>query len=1097
MCAFAVAYALSVVLGRATRLGGGELALVWPAAAVAIIWLLAARSYVRSACLFNVTTLAALNFGTNLATGAALPLSAWFVVVNVVLAVVTAAILTYRRDEVVLHDPADFARLVVAVSAGTVCAAALATAYMVYAMQQPPWETFALFAVRNGATALLGVAVWLRLRDVTWRRPHVSVAALVEALLVGAFVGFIFVWAFWLHSGIPLAFLTLPPAVWVALRYSTTVSTVFVLVAGIWIVLATLLDRGVYIVPDVQTRALLAQAMVGSLTIVVLTLSLYRDSRVRLVSQLKAARDQADRDSELFGAVLDSIHDSVLLIDPAGDVVLQNARASDSGVVDSVASAARGANAVTSPTPKAPRDIVIPAEQTRVVELTTAPLVHQPSFQVVAYQDVTEERKTARALREARDLFAGVLHAASEQAIVGTDPQGRITVFNNGAERLLGWTEAEMLGSTPMAFHDHAEVSSRASELGIPVGFEVFVHNVTPERAEVREWTFIRRDGSHVTVSLAVSQITNTDGSCGGYIGVATDITQQKAAKQALAESEERFRLAFDTAPMGMFMFELAPHGDGRITRCNQAMADFLGRSPAEVLEIAVAELVEDRYASGSAGLGPLLAMHAGQQYEAETAFRRADGATVWGSISASIIASGGAGPYGMCLVEDVTGRKRAEAELQYLATHDQLTGLANRSLFMERVEHVLAASQQVGPGRAGLIFLDLDGFKVINDTWGHSEGDNVLKTVAERIVASIRPGDTAARLGGDEFVVLCPAVSGVAELDSVATRLQDSLRRPVRFADDTTYDQLSVSAGAVISQPGCTAESLMQRADMLMYRAKKSGRNRVAIGDLSQEAAEVRAVQLTRDLERALPLGQLALQFQPIVNLRRGECIAAEALLRWLHPKWGLLGPSEFLDLAETSCQMPAIGRYVLNEACGQAARWGGSMAAAAVHVNVSPSELADSNFRVGVIDALCMTGLAPHRLVLEITESHAGQIAAPAKDDLETLRRMGVRIAIDDFGTGFSGLARIVTLPVDILKIDKQFIDGLRDDVRCEAITKAVLGLGTSLGLEVIAEGIERPDQLDALVGWGCELGQGFLFGDFAAACGESPAPGLSSAT
>ncbi|WP_235435707.1 EAL domain-containing protein [Mycobacterium sp. EPa45] len=1089
-----MAYALSVIVGRATRLAGGELALVWPAAAVAIIWLLAARSYGRRACLFNVAVLAVLNFGTNLATGASMPLSAWFVMVNVALAVVSAAILTYHRDEVPLRDPADFARLVVAVSAGTVCAALLATAYMVYALQQPPWQTFALFAVRNGATALLGVAAWLRMRDVTWKRPQVSAAALAEALLVVLVVGSVFIWAFWLNSGVPLAFLTLLPAVWVALRYSTTVSTVFLLAAGIWIIYATLLDRGVFIVPNVQTRALLAQAMVGSLTIVVLTLSLYRDSSVRLVSQLQLARDQADRDSELFGAVLDSIHDSVLLIDPAGDVVLQNVRASVSGIVDSVASAARRdsePSGSASPAPKAPRDIVIPAEQPRVVELTTAPLVHQPLFQVVAYQDVTEERKTARALREARDLFAGVLHAASEQAIIGTAPDGRITVFNNGAERLLGWTEAEMLGGTPMAFHDHAEVCSRATELGIPVGFGVFVHNVTPERAEVREWTYVRRDGSNVTVSLAVSQITNTDGSCGGYIGVATDITQQKAAKQALAESEERFRLAFDTAPMGMFMFEPAPRPNGRITRCNQAMADFLGRSPTELLEIGVTELVADHRTSGSVALDPLLALHVGQHYQAETAFQRADGATVWGSISASIIASGGAGAYGMCLVEDITGRKRVEAELQHLAMHDQLTGLPNRVLFMGRVEHALAAAEQRGSGRVGLIFLDLDRFKAVNDTWGHGEGDNVLKAMAERILTSIRPGDTAARLGGDEFAVLCPSVSGIRELDSVAERLQDTLRRPVEIADHALYDQLSVSAGAVLSESGCTAESLLQRADMLMYQAKKSGRGRVTIGDPLQEAVVVRAVQLTRDLEQALPLRQLALQFQPIMNLQRGECVAAEALLRWSHPKWGLLAPDEFLDLAESSCQMPAIGRYVLNEACRQAVRWGGVMAAAAVHVNVSPRELADSNFRVGVINALRVTGLAPHRLVLEITESHVGQIAESANDDLDALRRTGVRVAIDDFGAGFSGLSRIVALPLDILKIDKQFIAGLGHDVRCEAITRAVIGLGTSLGLEVIAEGIERPDQQEALVEWGCELGQGFLFGDIAAVCGQFPAP------
>ncbi len=1075
---FAALYAMSVSLGRATRLPGGEVSLVWPAAAVAVIWLLVARRYGRGTCWINVALLGLVTFITNLVTGASAPLSACFIVVNVSLAVVTTAVLTYRRDEVVLRDPPDLARLVTAVTAGSLCAATAATAALAYFLDQPLGMTFALFAVRNGATALLGVAAWLRLRDVTWHRPRLSARAVMEAVLVGVAVVVIFWTAFWLKNGAQLAFLALVPAMWVALRYSTTVSTVFLLTAGAWIVFSTLADREVFVVATVQMRALLAQALVISLTLVVLTLSLYRDSRVRLVRQLEAARDQADRDSELFGAVLDSIHDSVLLIDPAGDVVLQNARASDSGIVDDVVAVARGDNGERR------RDVEVAAENSRVVEVTTAPLVRRSLFEVVAFRDVTEERANARALREARDLFAGILRAASEQAIIGTDPEGRITVFNNGAERLLGWTEAELLGTSPTAFHDDAELRLRAAELGIPVGFGIFVHNVTPSRAEVREWTYIRRDGSRVTVSLAVSQITNEDGSCGGYIGVATDITQQKAAKQALAESEERFRLAFDTAPMGVFMFELAPHGAGRIIRCNQAMAEFLGRTAEQMLGITLVELVDDICVSWAPRLDDLLALQVGQRCEAETAFHRADGVIVWGSISASIVAPAGSDSYGICLVEDVTGRKRVESELHHLALHDQLTGLANRARFMDHVERALATSEDGARARVGLIFLDLDGFKTVNDNWGHGEGDSVLKIVAGRILTSIRAGDIAARVGGDEFAVLCPEVADAAELDSVARRIRESLRWPVGLADGATYDQLSVSAGAVIARPGCTAESLLQRADMMMYQAKRSGKDQVTIGDPSSEAALVRTMALMRDLERAEASDQFVVHFQPIVNLRSGECVAAEALLRWQHPRWGLLTPEAFLDLAETSCQMPAIGRHVLNEACAQAVRWTGEMAAAAVHVNVSPRELVDTKFRAGVVDALARTGLSPYRLVLEITESSAGQIAESARADLDDLRRIGVRIAIDDVGTGFSGLARIVNLPLDILKIDKQFIAGLLGDVRCQAITQAVLGLGASLGLTVIAEGIEGAEQRAALIALDCEFGQGFVFGEITAA-------------
>lgn len=1080
LIAFAVAYALAVLAGRATRVGEEDVALVWPAAAVAIIWVLTAQRCGPRERVLHVLVLGAVTCAVNIAAGSAAPMSAWFALVNVVLAVITVSILAYRRDEVVLRDPGDLARLLVAVATGTCCAAALATAYFVVVLDAPAGATFALFAVRNGTSALLALALWLKLRDLTWKRPRLPFAALAESLVVGAAVAFIFYWVFWLNTGVPMAFLTLVAAMWVTLRYSTTISMTFLAVTGVWIIYATLLGKGVFIVQDLEARAMLSQTMVSSLTVIVLTLSLYRDSRARLIAQLRQARDQADQDSELLGAVLDSIHDSVVLVDPAGEVVVRNAQATtDSDLATELFRAAAADAPISSAVNSSrqiPRDIVLDAESPRVIELTTAPLALQPALQVMAFRDVTEERRTARALREARDLFAGVLQAASEQAIIGTDPVGHITVFNNGAQRLLGWTEAEMLGRTPVDFHLECEVRARATELGIPMGFEVFVHNVTPQAAEVRQWTYVRRDGTHTAVSLAVSQMTNDDGDCAGYIGVATDVTEQKAAEQALAESEERFRLAFDTAPMGMFMFE----SSGRITRCNQAMAALLGRSIDDVLATTVTALGgTDGGARALGTLQRLLSLRSDQQFEAEVGFRHADGATVWGAVSASVVAPQGSSPYGMGLVEDITLRKLAEAELQHLAMHDRLTGLANRALFMERAETALADAAADDARRVGLIFLDLDGFKAVNDTWGHAQGDKVLATIARRIEASIRSRDTAARLGGDEFAVLCPDVSDIAHVQRVADRIRNELHRPVPLAMGGVYNQLSVSGGVAISTPRCTAEGLLQRADALMYQAKRSGKDCVALAETVEEAAMHRALQLIPELERAVNLHEFVVHFQPIVNLRTAEQVAAEALLRWQHPKRGLLKPSEFLAVAETSRQMSDIGRYVLHEACRHAALWRSPMDTAAVHVNVSGRQLEVGDFRADVLGALERTGLAPERLVLELTETYAGRVARSAKADLEALREIGVRLAIDDVGTGFSGLAKIVDLPIDILKIDKQFISGLPQDPRCEAITRAVLSLGESLRLSVIAEGIESREQWNLLADWGCEMGQGFLFG------------------
>ncbi|MGW0158479.1 EAL domain-containing protein [Mycobacterium sp. NPDC003323] len=1091
LCGFAVAYALAIVAGRATRLGGGEVALAWPAAAVAIIWLLAVyrRGPVERGA--HIAALAAVTFATNLATGAPLGLAAWFVLVNLTLAVVTVYLLQWRGARAVLRDPVDLAHLIAAVTGAASCAAVLATAYLSASGDGRIWETFALFVVRNGASALLGVSIYLRLRDVAWQRPKITAAATAEAMAVAAAVAVVFVWTFWANTGMSLAFLSLVPAMWLALRYSTTVSTMFLALAGAWIIYATLSGRGGFAVADPQTRALLAQTMVCSLTIVTLALSLYRDSRARLITQLEAARDRADRDSQMLGAVLDSIHDSVVVVAPDGTVVLENAQASESHLVTDVLSVAErpdptvgeGAGAA------ARRDVIVASHDARVIELTAAPLANRSRHKVIAFRDVTDERKNADALREARDLFAGVLQAASEQAIIGTDPSGSITVFNNGAERLLGWARSEMLGRTLLDIHDVAEVGARAVELAVPVGFEVFTRRVSPERAEVREWTYVRRDGAHVRVSLAVSQMVDPVGACSGYIFVATDITEQKAAEQALAESEERFRLAFDTAPVGMFLFDVAPGSTGRITRCNQAMAKLIGRRVGEVPGMLVTDLCDDDSDSCPQSLGRLPALTIGDRFEAEVALQRADGSVEWGSASASVIAPRGSVPYGICLVENITARKQAEATLQHMVLHDQLTGLANRALLMDRVDRALTEAKRDDFGGVGVIFLDLDGFKAVNDTWGHGEGDEVLTVVAQRIQSAIRSNDTAARLGGDEFAVLCPGIAEAAQIQRVAERIRAEVRRPIQLSTGHICDQLSVSAGVATSQSDSTAETLLRRADALMYQSKRSGKNRITSGGQFEQSAMMAASQLISELERAVRLGELVVHFQPIVDLATGRCVAMEALLRWDHPEQGLLRPDRFLAVAENSPHMPAIGRYVLNEACRRAAQWTGSLASAAIHVNVSGRQLEVGDLHSDVMTALQDSQLSSDRLVLELTETYAGRIAHSAKADLERLRDAGVLIAIDDVGTGFSGLAKIVDLPIDILKIDKQFIAGLPDDARCAAVTQAVLSLGTTLGLSIIAEGIETVTQCELLMDWGCELGQGFLFGRSTSLCASDP--------
>lgn len=1091
MVVFAVAYALAIAAGRATRLAGSEVALAWPAAAVAIIWLLVMQQRGLVERGVHLVALAAVTFATNMVTGAPLTVAGWFVLVNITLAVVTVRLLRWRGTTAALRDPADLAQLVGAVTGGASCAAVLATVYFAATGDVRVGETFALFLVRNGTSALLGVSIWLRLRDVVWRRPKITAGKAAEAVGVAAAVTAVFVGTFWVNTGASLAFLSLVPAMWLALRYSTTVSTVFLALAGTWIIYATLSGRGGFALADAENRAILAQTMVCTLTIVTLALSLYRDSRARLITQLEAARDRADRDSQMLGAVLDSIHDGVVVVAADGTVVLENARANESQLVPDVLSAVELPDLPSGESASAPRDIVVSSHDARVVELTASPLADLSRHMVIAFRDVTDERKNADDLRQARDLFAGVLQAASEQAIIGADPSGRITVFNNGAERLLGWTRAEMLGRSLLSIHRLPEVRSRARDLGVPAGFEVLTRLVTPDRAEVREWTYVRRDGAFVRVSLAVSQMTDPDGSCTGYIAVATDITEQDAAKRALAESEERFRLAFDTAPIGMFLFDVGNGSAGLITRCNQSMANLLGRRPNEVPGMHVTDLCDRELTLFPEGLARLRDLEVGDRFEAEVALRRVDGSVEWGSASASVIAPDGTRPYGICMVEHITARKQAEAALQHMVLHDQLTGLANRTLLMERADRALAeAGHEDGVGvgvGVGVIFLDLDDFKAVNDTWGHGVGDEVLTLVARRIQSVIRMDDTAARLGGDEFVVLCPDIADVEQIRQVAQRIRAEVRMPIQLSTGHVFDQLSVSAGVAMSRSDSTAETLLRRADELMYSSKRQGKNLITLGSRSDKTTMMVASQLISELGRAVRGGELVVHFQPIVALATGRCAAMEALLRWEHPEQGLLMPDMFLDVAENSPHMPAIGRFVLNEACRQAAQWTGSLASAAIHVNVSGRQLEVGDLYSDVTDALDGSRLSSDRLVLELTETYAGRITPSAKADLVRLWKAGVRIAIDDVGTGFSSLSKIVDLPVDIVKIDKQFIAGLPHDARCAAITQAVLSLGETLGLSTIAEGIETATQRELLLDWGCALGQGFLFGRSASLDGD----------
>ena len=512
---------------------------------------------------------------------------------------------------------------------------------------------------------------------------------------------------------------------------------------------------------------------------------------------------------------------------------------------------------------------------------------------------------------------------------------------------------------------------------------------------------------------------------------------------------------------------------EGVIRFTNDAASTVFGYAPGELAGAPIELLAEP-----SVGASVRLLVSAGKVVrDVEMAFRTRQGERVEVGISLSPLTDDRGVAVGAVLVaRDIRARKRAESQLAYQACHDALTGLPNRMLFHDRLTQVLARAKRHGD-RLAVLFLDLDKFKVVNDSLGHAAGDRLLVEIAGRLQRTLRQSDTVARVGGDEFTFLLPGIERGEDASRVAQKILDAVSRPLKIDGHQLYVTTSIGI-SLYPADGEEAEALLGSADIAMYRAKDLGRNGFQLSSPAMNARSVARLSLERDLRMAIERGEFTLVYQPQAGVLSGRTLGVEALLRWNHPQRGVVLPGEFITIAEETGLILPLGEWVLRTACEQARQWqrgGGSLLRVAV--NLSALQFRQRNLASTVETVLSESGIPPGSLELEITESAAMLDAGMTIDVLSELRAMGVRIAIDDFGTGHAALAYLKRFPIDMLKIDRSFVAGIENSRQDTAIIAAITGLAHGLGLKVLAEGVENESQLGLLAACGCDEYQGYL--------------------
>jgi diguanylate cyclase (GGDEF)-like protein/PAS domain S-box-containing protein len=559
----------------------------------------------------------------------------------------------------------------------------------------------------------------------------------------------------------------------------------------------------------------------------------------------------------------------------------------------------------------------------------------------------------------------------------------------------------------------------------------------------------------------------------GQLLGASIDITTLKLAEETLRESEQRFRNAFHEAAVGMVILD----PEGRFLSVNKGMTEITQYSAEELRGRPVVFLLDDEQKDESASALARVVRGEIASYRAERRCTRKDGVAIWMRSSVSMMKPGGGPGYIVALCEDITDQKQAREKLRHQALHDPLTGLPNRRHFEQSLNTAIEEATR-GASEVALLFLDLDGFKLVNDTFGHPAGDLLLKHVALRVQSLVGGTDLLARVGGDEFTVVLSGLDGPEIPRRGAENLLEAFKEPFSIHGN----EISIGASVGISRfphDGRTTSALLQSADAAMYSAKYSGNNRYQFFTSRMKEDAHERLLIESCLRRALDLNEISVQFQPQYELASNRLVRFEALCRWNSEELGQVPPQKFIPIAEETGTIVPIGLHVLREACGRAVEWQSAQAQIQVAVNVSAVQFSRADFVDSVIEVLRETGLSARLLDLELTESSFVRDKDDSIRKMNALRRYGVRISIDDFGTGYSSLSYLQSMPVDALKVDRSFTAKIASSPTAVSMVRAVIAMARALGLRVVTEGVENADQVDILRHLGCDEVQGFLYG------------------